>query len=72
MSYLLNPESLERLKKDAVPAIEKELVAMSKNSQLRVAQTMWGVVEHRLATTAGDRSREFDSIFDSNITVTRP
>ena len=65
MSYLLNPESIAGVRKDAVPALEKILMAMSKNQQLRTADTRWhsSSGHNKIIASMSERGREYDSIF---------
>ena len=60
MRYLLNAESLARLRKDAVPAIEKILIAMSKDERQRSTDTMWGQFS---LSERSERAQEFDRTF---------
>jgi hypothetical protein len=60
MGYLLNAESLARVRKDAVPAIEKILMAMSNDERLRSADTSWGQLS---LSGRSERAKEFDHMF---------
>ena len=63
MSYLINPESLARVRKEAVVAIERILVAMSKDEQTRFAETPWYLSTNQITQSISERGKEYDSMF---------
>ena len=63
MSYLLNPESLNRVRKDAVAAIEKILIAMSKDEKLRSTDTRWHPSVSQANPPRSERAQEYDAMF---------
>lgn len=63
MSYLINPESLARVRKEAVVAIEQILVAMSNDEQIRFAETPWYLSANQTTPFISERGMEYDSMF---------
>ena len=63
MSYLLNPESLNRVRKDAVATIEKILLAMSKDEKLRSTDTRWHFSVSQANPARSERAQEYDAMF---------
>ena len=63
MRYMLNAKSLTRVRKDAVVAIEKILIAMSKDGQLRSAETQWHGSSDQMIKAISERGREYNSMF---------
>ncbi len=70
MYYLLDPDSLARVRKEAVVAIENILIAMSKHEQHRLAETTPHFNTNRVNQMMNERSKEYSSIFrnaDGNV-----
>ena len=65
MSYLLNPDSMARVRKEAVPALEKILMAMSQDQQIRLADTTWHTSSghNKITQTISERGNEYESMF---------
>ncbi len=63
MSYLINPKSSARVRREAILAIEKILIAMASDPGLRFADTKWHPRSRRLIEKLHERVREYEGMF---------
>lgn len=63
LSYLLNPESLARIRTESIVAIEKILIAMSNDEVLRSADTKWHPTSQDLTLSFNERVKEYEGMF---------
>ena len=63
LHYLLNPESLARIRTEAIVAIEKILNSMSNDEVLRSADTKWHPLSQDLTRSFSERVKEYEGMF---------
>ena len=67
LHYLLNPESLARIRTEAIVAIEKILNSMSNDEVLRSADTKWHPLSQDLTRSFSERVKEYEGMFKHTI-----
>ena len=70
LSYLIRPESLARVRKEAIVAIENILDSMVSDIGLRSADTNWHQNSHNIVRSLTGRVQEYDGMFGNPGTQT--